>query len=138
MWGGPGVEPHGLQYILHIRTNQYKGAMWQPLIGPRGIKPPIIERHVSSHHSPLPTNRILPCHRMSHHCIDGTALPRHRTDCTDRYSQHLKFLPCLAWRTDCDISFIRTPFEKVNIPRNQEDKTDAMALFSSHSDHFEN
>jgi hypothetical protein len=27
-----------------------------------------------------------------------------------------KNFACLAWRTDRDISFIRTPFEKVNIP----------------------
>ena len=42
-------------------------------------------------------------------------LPHQCTDCTDRYSQHLKIFACLPWRTDHDIFSIRTPFEKVNI-----------------------
>jgi hypothetical protein len=64
---------------------------------------------------PKSTNQFPPHHRIAT-SSNGTSLPRHRTDCTDRYSQHPKIFACLTWRTDRDISSIRTPFEKVNIP----------------------
>jgi hypothetical protein len=55
---------------------------------------------------------------------------------TVRTVQSSPFFACLPFRTERDILRIRSPFDEVNIWRNQEDETDAMALVSSDSEHF--
>jgi hypothetical protein len=91
--GGPGVEPRGLPHFTQSTINQPMSDTWRPWVGPRVL---ILFAHkrtrvstLLANNRPMKTCHIihLPCHRT-----DGTALPRHRTDCRDRYSQHPKIL----------------------------------------------
>jgi hypothetical protein len=60
LWGGPGVEPHGLQYILTYQPiNQCRGATWKPTIGPRGTQ---------SLTKKIPRHRTV-CTALPHHPI---------------------------------------------------------------------
>jgi hypothetical protein len=114
MWGRSGGRTPRTPIHFYKPINQIMSDTWRPWIGPRVLIPFAQNGHVSSPDSPhQPTNAAMS--PPVRHRMDCTALPRHRTDCTDRYSQHQIFA-CLAWRTDRDIFSIRTPFEKVNIP----------------------
>ena len=76
-WGASGVEPHGLQYILHITINQCWGAMWQPMNGPRGTQSPA---------------QTVPCVNLPFDQFPcNNSLPRHHM--YGLYSQHQFFLP---------------------------------------------
>jgi hypothetical protein len=117
--GGPGVEPRGLHKVLINEPksiSQYRGATWQPFIGPRGTFPfaynmprvtmllvhsqPIDDCHITCHvDCTVATSAVRPLPRQLY------GLP----------SQHQIFA-CLPWRTDHDNFSIRTPFAKVNIP----------------------
>jgi hypothetical protein len=73
-WGGPGVEPHGLPYILHTTTSQPMSDTWCPRIGP----------HVLISFSIQPDM----CHLLTRHLSTNQHLPRH--PCTVVRSCHIR------------------------------------------------
>jgi hypothetical protein len=89
LWGGPGVEPHGPQNILYKTNYPINKGHVAPLDWVTCLH---ITCQSDTCPHPIrqkPSNQQLPCyHRMA--C---TVLPHHRTDCTDRYSQHPKIFP---------------------------------------------
>jgi hypothetical protein len=136
MGGGPGVEPRGLPLHFKYETNnQIMSDTWRPRVGPRVLTPFASYRtRVTLGFDGHQPTKICHVTTVRSYGLYGPAT----SDCTDWYSQHLIFFACLAWRTDRDIFSIRSPFDKVNIPPESGRRDDAMALFSSHSEHFEN
>jgi hypothetical protein len=103
-------------YILHNYINQSMSDTWHPQIGPRVLTPfasyrtlvtPRFDNHQPTKTCHITTLRSYFSVRSCHVRLYGLY---------DWYNQHLFFFACLAWRTDRDIFFIRSPFDKVNIP----------------------
>jgi hypothetical protein len=84
-------------------------------------------RHVSC--MDLPCGAVRTCHVSVWTCHVSV-----RMDCTDCIVS--KIFACLPFQTECNIFFIRTPFDKVNIPPESEDETDAMTQVSYDFEHF--
>jgi hypothetical protein len=111
--GGPGVEPHSPQYILYKKH----------LANKRGTRGAHGLGHVSSHYSPTighvsstdspETNQTTTAMSSPYGLYDPATSPY---GLYGQVQSALKNFACLAWRTDRDISSIRTPFAKVNIP----------------------
>jgi hypothetical protein len=113
--GGPGVEPRGLPYIFtyNHKANQ-RGTRGAHGLGHVPSYHLPSTRHVSLHDSP--TNQPTNCHittSSSYGLYDPATSPY---GLYGQVQSASKNFACLAWRTDRDISSIRTPFEKVNIP----------------------
>jgi hypothetical protein len=81
--------------FIYEKNDQRMSDTWRPRVGPRFLILFANNGHVSAPHSPLSTQS----HVTSNTSSDCTALPRHRTDCTDRYSQHQTFF-CLFGLTN--------------------------------------
>jgi hypothetical protein len=111
-----GSNPTGLNTFLYIPNSQSTSDTWRQGIGPRVL-------------TLLTTNDT--CHPLIRQPSTNESVPHHPPDtssygwygpATSPYGLYgqvqsaSKNFACLAWRTDRDISFIRTPFEKVNIP----------------------
>jgi hypothetical protein len=116
LWGGPGVEPRGLHIILHIynNINQPMRDTWRPCIGPR-VPYYLLPNDTCQHRI---RQRTTNKYAMSSNC-HVIMMVRPSTWPYGLYGQvqsASQIFTCLAWRTDRDISSIRTPFAKVNIP----------------------
>jgi hypothetical protein len=113
-----GVEPRGLHYFYKANISQSNEGHVAPK---HWATCPLLIRcqYDTCQHSTRPRQPMKMCQRTTnryaprHH--DGTALHvAVRTVRTGTVS--IPNFSCLAWRTDRDISSIRTPFAKVNIP----------------------
>ena len=84
-----------------------------------------------------PTNKNAPClpPAMSSWWYGPTTCPYGLYGQVQSASQ---IFACLAWRTDRDISSIRTLFAKVNIPPESRRRDGRNGTFSSQSEYFEN
>ena len=116
-------------------NSQTMSDTWRPPIGPRVL---ILFAHKRTRvtiqfadNQPMKMCHIiqLTCHH------DGTALPRGRTDCTDRYSQH--FFPCLTFWTDRYIFRSRCPFETKRVALGSRRRGLQTHLFWSNSENFD-
>jgi hypothetical protein len=75
LWGGPGVEPHGLHIILHIciHINQPDSDTWRQWVGPRVHT--LLATNDTCQHL-IRDNHPMKMHHVTHlpHHHDGTAL----------------------------------------------------------------
>jgi hypothetical protein len=112
--GSNPADSHIQFYIANI--DQPTRDTWRPCIGPRALMPfaaNVTRVNIQlDNQQPIKMHHVfhLPCHH------DGTALPRGPYGLYGQVQSAFQIFACLAWQTDRDNSFIRTPFAKVNIP----------------------
>jgi hypothetical protein len=114
-----GSNPMGLNTFLYIPNRQSTSDTWHQGIGPRVLT--LLTTNDTCH--PLirqpSTNESVPCHppdMSSYGWYDPATSPYGLYGLYGQVQSTSKNFAYLSWRTDRDISFIRTPFEKVNIP----------------------
>jgi hypothetical protein len=125
MVGGPGVEPRGLPFIFYIcQCEPTDGGHVAPMHWATCLLIICHENgHVSTYHSSTSTNENAPTNNQPIYAMSSNyhiiMMVRPSTWPYRLYGQvqsASQIFTCLAWRTDRDISSIRTPFAKVNIP----------------------
>jgi hypothetical protein len=115
-WGRSGGRtPRTPNTILQQSYKPMMRDTWHPEIGPRVLilSPPI--EHVSTSNT-RQNQPITICHVTCPHGLYGPAKSPYGL--YGQVQSASKNFACLAWWTDHDNSFIRTPFAKVNIPES--------------------
>jgi len=136
MGGGPGVEPHGLPYILHITNDQTMSDTWCLQIGSRVLIPFSIQQTcVDSWLANCQPTIIYHVTPIRSYGLYGPATSDH-TDCTD-CTVSIKIFAYLTWRTDRYISCSWRPFETKRVALGSKRRGLRSHMVWSDSDHFE-